>query len=257
MTVANNFVEDAFLRHEVALLFDHKRTGLPEFDRVAYLCASFIQNGQFVDLLLESFDDRFRGFEFGKVANRVRVVQFNGGSKKTIGDKFLHFAVKNVIPADKTQVFHNRLGEVTDHTAIIGDGGRVQMGDVINFALCNILEDDLAHFGFGKLFIVNFLMTKGSKVKVFKPFVFAENARGENGNFNVEFVNILFDVFVIHFNNNGRVRGCACSHRLSLQYHAFAFDGFDKIHKRFCANHADIFGSVCARASVHAAQTAP
>ncbi len=81
MAVSNNFVENAFLRHEITLFFDDKRAGLPEFDIVAYLRASFILNGQIINFLFESFDNRFGCFKFGKIANGVQVVNIHKRSK--------------------------------------------------------------------------------------------------------------------------------------------------------------------------------
>ena len=57
MAVSNNFIENAFLRHKITLLFDHERAGLPELDSVAYLGAALVLDGQIIDFLLESWSN--------------------------------------------------------------------------------------------------------------------------------------------------------------------------------------------------------
>ena len=101
MAVADDFVEDAALWYEVALFFGDEGTGLAEFDVVPDFGAAFVADGELVDLLFEGFDNGSGGFYLGEVAQGVEVFNLYRLAEEVTADKFLDFAVENVVAADE------------------------------------------------------------------------------------------------------------------------------------------------------------
>jgi hypothetical protein len=125
MAVADDAVEDALLRDEVALILHHKRPRLAQLDGVPDFGVALVLHGQRVDRLLERLDQGFGGGQFRQVAQGV------GASRSTAGQtarlhKGLDLAIQHVIAADQPQILHDGLGEIADHAAVIGDAGRVE-----------------------------------------------------------------------------------------------------------------------------------
>ena len=65
VAVANDAVEDALFRDEVALILRHEGARLPQLDRVADFGVTFVLHGEGVDRLLEGFDQGLGGRQFG------------------------------------------------------------------------------------------------------------------------------------------------------------------------------------------------
>ena len=103
MAVADDPVEDAFLRHQVALILGHERAGLAQFDRVADFGVALVPHGQGVDRLLEILDQRFRRGQFGQVPQGVRV-----SNSTTIEQPFL-FGSSNSTPRSNSSSCTNAL----------------------------------------------------------------------------------------------------------------------------------------------------
>ena len=121
VAVADDFVEDAALWYEIALLFDDEGAGLAEFDVVPDFGAAFVADGELVDLLFEGFDDGSGGFYLGEVAQGVEVFDLYRLVEEVTADKFFDFAVENVIAADEPKVALDLSCKVADDAAVIGD----------------------------------------------------------------------------------------------------------------------------------------
>ena len=95
-------------------------------------------------------------------------------------------------------------------------------------------------------------MAESGGSKVGQVFIFPINAGCENWQFNIQTVNILVRILIIHFHHKRGFGGGAAAHWLAFQLHALGLDGLHKIHKGFSANYADIF---LRAAGIHFAQT--
>ena len=151
LAVANDAVEDAFLRDKVALILGHKRPGLAQLDRVADFGVAFVPDGQRVDRLLEGLNQRLGGGQFRQVAQCVGVFQFHRAVKQLLLHKRLDLAIQHVIAADQAQILHDGLRKVADHAAVVGNAGRVENRGMRNLAGGDVLEDDLPLLFFAEL----------------------------------------------------------------------------------------------------------
>jgi len=254
VAVADDFVEDAALWYEIALLFDDEGAGLAEFDVVPDFGAAFVADGELVDLLFEGFDYGSGGFYLGEVAQGVEVFELYRLVEEVSADKFFDFAVENVIAADESEVTLDLSCKVADNAAVIGDRDAVEIGGVFDLVRCDIPEDDCPLFLFEKERVGHFGIAEECRVQFVKVFVFTVDAWSENRNFDVEFIEIFLFVFVVNLNDNGRFRPCSFSHRFSFKGDAFILDGFDKVHEGIGADDAEVF---CAVASGEYATQSP
>ena len=204
VAVAYDFVEDAALWYEIALLFDDERAGLAEFDVVPDFGAAFVADGELVDLLFEGFDNGSGGFYLGEVSQGVEVFELYRFVKKVMTDKLLDFAIENVVAADEPEVTLDLSCKVADNAAVIGDRDAVEIGGVFDFVGGDIPENDCPLLFFEKERVGHFGVAEVCRVQFVKVFVFAVDARCEDGYFDIEFVEVFLFVFVVNFNDDGR-----------------------------------------------------
>ena len=107
---------------------------------------------------LKPLDEGLGRGQFREVAQGVRVFQFHRTVKQFSLHEGFDLAVQHVVAADQAQVLHDRLREIADHAAIVGDARRVQDRGMRDLARGDVLEDDLPLFFLAELQVGHALM---------------------------------------------------------------------------------------------------